>query len=177
MALIRYACKQIYGAISISSNEWLRLNHLNPPIFLRYLFLPLKSVRAILFCCQKTFIATIAMYQRYLFSAIFLLLLPAAAKLCVNTTVPFKLSARNGVFDVPILQGNLDATTFSQNFTSNQGNFTQTALLNYATVTGNYEISAQYCKPDNGTGSGSVLQFLTHGIGFDKSYVEARNYT
>ena len=113
------------------------------------------------------------MLNIFLLSVISHLLLPAAAKQCVNTTVPFKLSARNGVFDILTLQGNLDATIFAQNVTSIRGNFTQTALVNYATVTGDYEISARYCMPDNGTSSGSVLQFLTHGIGFDKRYVMA----
>ena len=118
----------------------------------------------------------ITMIDLSILSTISLLLLPAAAKQCVNITVPFQLSARNGVFDIPILQTNLDATTFTQNVTSIRGNFTNIALVDYATVTGDYEISAQYCTPDNGTSPNSVLQFLTHGIGFDKSYVKPRIY-
>ena len=79
------------------------------------------------------------------------------------------------MFDVPVLRTNLDATTFAQNVTSIRGNFTDMALVDYATVTGDYEISARYCAPDNGTSPNSVLQFLTHGIGFDKSYVKPRS--
>ena len=90
------------------------------------------------------------------------------AKQCTNITVPVTLSARNGVFNLPTLQSNLDATTFIQNFTRIGGNFTDEALLGYATVAEKYNISAKYCQPDVAPSS-PVVQFLTHGIGFDKT--------
>ncbi|KAI4236131.1 MAG: hypothetical protein L6R40_006256 [Gallowayella cf. fulva] len=94
----------------------------------------------------------------------------ATAKQCKNITVPVCISARNGVFDIPTLQGNADATTFAQNLTSIRGNFTQEALLGYATVTGNYNISVKFCKPDVEKGTNPTVQVLTHGLGFDKTY-------
>ena len=94
---------------------------------------------------------------------------PVLAKQCVNITVPVDISARNGVFNVPTLETNFDATTFAQNFTSIKGNFSQESLLGYTTVTGTYDISAMFCMPDNATGTMPVVQFLTHGIGFDKT--------
>ncbi|KAL8948631.1 MAG: hypothetical protein Q9222_005196 [Ikaeria aurantiellina] len=93
-----------------------------------------------------------------------------AAKQCMNLTVPVSISARNGVFNIPTLQGNADATTFAQNLTSIRGNFTQEALLDYATITGTYNISAKFCKPDVENGTNPTVQVLTHGLGFDKTY-------
>lgn len=91
------------------------------------------------------------------------------AKQCQNFTVPVCISARNGVFNIPTLQGNADATTFAQNLTSIRGNFTQEALLGYATVSGTYNISAKFCKPDVANGTRPTVQVLTHGLGFDKT--------
>lgn len=84
-------------------------------------------------------------------------------------TIPVSISARNGVFNIPTLHGNADATTFAQNLTSIRGNFTEEALLDYATVSGNYEISAKFCKPDTENGTNPTVQVLTHGLGFDKT--------
>ena len=98
-----------------------------------------------------------------------LLIGSAAAKQCSNLTIPVSISARNGVFNIPTLQGNADATTFAQNLTSIRGNFTKEVLLDYATVTGVYDISAKFCKPDTENGTNPTLQILTHGLGFDKT--------
>lgn len=38
----------------------------------------------------------------------------------------------------------------------------------YATVEGHYHLATTYCEPDSGPGD--VLQVLTHGVGFDRSY-------
>jgi len=100
-----------------------------------------------------------------------LLSVSAAAKQCSYSMIPVSISARQGVFDVSALKHNLDATTFNQNLTSIRSNFTETALAGYADVTGNYFISAQYCRPDNPKDVNGVVQLLTHGIGFDKTLV------
>lgn len=92
----------------------------------------------------------------------------AAAKKCTNLTVPVDIQARQGTFNIPELQGNLDATSFAQKLTSNAGNFTNDALTGYQTVTGTYNISATFCSPDNNA-SDSAVQVLSHGIGYDKT--------
>ncbi|KAL8829639.1 MAG: hypothetical protein Q9170_006076 [Blastenia crenularia] len=92
------------------------------------------------------------------------------AKQCTNLTIPVSISARNGVFNIPTLEGNADATTFVQNLTSIRGNFTKEALLDYATISGVYDISAKFCKPDVENGTDPTVQVLTHGLGFDKTY-------
>lgn len=38
----------------------------------------------------------------------------------------------------------------------------------YHTVSGNYSLATTYCQPDSGPAN--VVQLLTHGIGFDRSY-------
>ena len=93
----------------------------------------------------------------------------ALAKQCMNFTVPVDISARNGVFNLPTLQSNLDATTFAQNLTNIRANFTKASLLDYTTVTGKYMISVKFCTPDNDNGQNPTVQVLTHGIGFDKT--------
>ncbi|KAL8868118.1 MAG: hypothetical protein Q9174_005205, partial [Haloplaca sp. 1 TL-2023] len=92
------------------------------------------------------------------------------AKQCTNFTVPVCVSARNAIFDIPTLQGNADATTFAQNLTSIRGNFTEEALVDYATIADTYNISVKFCKPDQENGTNPTVQVLTHGLGFDKTY-------
>jgi len=101
--------------------------------------------------------------------AISLLASSAAAKLCQNVTIPVQISARQGVFNVPTLVENLDATVFAQNLTSIRGNFSEESLTGYATIKGKYKISAKFCKPDMMYGKKPTVQVLTHGIGFDKT--------
>lgn len=100
-----------------------------------------------------------------------LLAISVISKQCTNITVPVSISARNGVFNIPTLQGNADAATFIQNLTSIRGNFTEEALLDYTTVTDDYDISVKFCKPDTENGSDPTVQVLTHGLGFDKTWV------
>ncbi|KAL1961579.1 hypothetical protein VTN77DRAFT_1431 [Rasamsonia byssochlamydoides] len=98
-------------------------------------------------------------------------LLPTAhSKSCENITVPVDISARNGVFNVEQPQSNTDVTQFALNTTSIKWNFTEEALTGYQTVTGTYNISVKFCQPDNFDFKNGVIQVLTHGIGFDKTY-------
>ncbi|KAI9728679.1 MAG: hypothetical protein M1828_002785 [Chrysothrix sp. TS-e1954] len=98
----------------------------------------------------------------------------AHAKQCVNITVPVTISARTGVFDnINTPETALDVTTFIQQQTRQGANLTETALSGYTTTSGTYNISGKYCTPGTGTScnsSSSILQVLTHGIGFDKTY-------
>lgn len=94
----------------------------------------------------------------------------ALARRCYNATVDVPVSSRNGVFNniaTPIT--NNDAAVFALNATRQGINGTQAALSGYATVSGTYQISTQYCAPNNSAPGNNVLQILTHGIGFDKT--------
>jgi hypothetical protein len=75
--------------------------------------------------------------------------------------------ARQGVFNVPEINLPVDATSFIQSMTSiaNGTNYTMETLLGYQTVTGSYNISAKFCRPDKESGSKPVVQVLSHGIG------------
>ena len=93
------------------------------------------------------------------------------AKYCQNFSVPVTVHARNGIFNVPPLRDNQDVTTFFANFTKPGGNFSNEILLGYQTINKTYDISVKFCRPDTGYGRNSSLQFLIHGIGFDKTSV------
>ncbi|KAF2810169.1 uncharacterized protein BDZ99DRAFT_520255 [Mytilinidion resinicola] len=96
----------------------------------------------------------------------------AAAKQCTNITIPVDISAKNFMYSVPVFTSNQDAATFTQNYTNAKygGKYPMAALLGYQTVEGSYNISAKFCTPDVMNGSQPVIQVLTHGIGFDKTY-------
>lgn len=102
--------------------------------------------------------------------ALAVLVSSVVAKHCQSFSVPVTLCARNGIFNVPPLHYNRDATTFFANFTNPAGNFSNEVLLGYQTIDSTYEISVKFCRPDAGYGAAPTVQFLTHGIGFDKSY-------
>ncbi|KAL1611949.1 hypothetical protein SLS60_000172 [Paraconiothyrium brasiliense] len=92
----------------------------------------------------------------------------AAARTCSNFSIPIEISSRQGVFpDIPA-ESNLEVTDFAQQFSQQGRNYSAKVLKGYATVQGKYKISAKYCQPDSGTGS--TIQILSHGIGFDKTY-------
>ena len=99
------------------------------------------------------------------------------AKYCQNFSVPVTVHARNGIFNVPPLRDNQDASTFFANFTKPGGNFSNEILLGYQTINKTYDISVKFCRPDTGYGRNSSVQFLTHGIGFDKTLVNPNSAT
>ncbi|KAK3719738.1 hypothetical protein LTR37_004275 [Vermiconidia calcicola] len=92
----------------------------------------------------------------------------ASAKNCQDLTIPVDVSARNGVFNLATPANNIDVTNFILNLSQQGANYTQEVLRKYATVSGNYNIAATYCEPDNGPSE--HVQVLTHGIGFDRAY-------
>lgn len=97
------------------------------------------------------------------------LAMTAAAKKCLNVTVPVDIAARTAVFDLPVPQSNADATAFVSNLTQQGRNFTDLVLTGYQNTAGKYQISTQYCVPSVNNVSHPTLQILTHGIGFDKT--------
>ncbi|KAJ9609437.1 hypothetical protein H2200_005764 [Cladophialophora chaetospira] len=92
----------------------------------------------------------------------------ASAKTCTNMTIPVKISARNGIFGDSIPQIGIEVTDFALDSTRQGHNYSQEILQGYKSVAGTYSLSLTHCNPDSG--ESKVLQILTHGIGFDKSY-------
>ncbi|RFU35764.1 hypothetical protein B7463_g541, partial [Scytalidium lignicola] len=103
-------------------------------------------------------------------SPLILLATAAAAKKCINVTVPVDLAARQPVFDIEVPQTNLDVQDFIANMTQQGRNFTDIVLTGYNTTTGRYNISAQYCVPSKSNSRNPTVQVLTHGIGVDRTY-------
>ncbi|KAF2877198.1 Alpha/Beta hydrolase protein [Massariosphaeria phaeospora] len=93
----------------------------------------------------------------------------AAAKSCTDFIIPVDILSRQGLFKKVPLETNLDVTAFAQELLRNGQNYTATLLEDYQTLKGSYKISAKFCHPEGGIGE-SVVQLLSHGIGFDKAY-------
>lgn len=111
---------------------------------------------------------SIIMSKTIILAAVAALSSVASAARCQNLTIPVSISARNGVFNIQNPTTNIAAIDFSLNLSRQGHNYSQEVLTGYNTVSGNYQIAATYCEPD--AGPGKVLQVLTHGIGFDRSY-------
>ena len=92
-------------------------------------------------------------------SAISLLASLATAKKCMNATVIVDVSTRTGVFgNVKVPQTNSDATAFIQNLAQQGRNYTAAALTGYQTTAKSYNISTQFCTPDNDASSNPTVQ-------------------
>ncbi|KAK4550470.1 hypothetical protein LTR36_000049 [Oleoguttula mirabilis] len=106
--------------------------------------------------------------MKYTTAAVAALAAVASARQCQNITVPVQVSARNGKFNQTTPVTDIDVEDFILNLTQQGTNYTASVLEGYQTVSGNYSIAATYCTPDSGPAK--VVQVLTHGIGFDRSY-------
>ncbi|KAK2027449.1 alpha/beta-hydrolase [Colletotrichum zoysiae] len=100
----------------------------------------------------------------------------ASARVCQNLTVEVSITARNGVFNISTPETNIDVTNFLLKSAEQGRNISAEYLVDYANVGGTYQLASTYCHPNSGPGR--VLQILTHGIGFDRSYWDfpANNY-
>ena len=101
-----------------------------------------------------------------------------AAKKCINLTVPINVRARQGTYAVSEPATNEEVAFFIQDLTTIKGggNFTERALTGYQTVTGLYNISATFCKPDANSDK-PVVQVLSHGMGNDSLLVAVNSLT
>ncbi|KAF2621295.1 alpha/beta-hydrolase [Macroventuria anomochaeta] len=92
----------------------------------------------------------------------------AAARQCQTLSIPVDISSRQGVFKKVPVETNLDASAFATRFNEFQYNYTAELFTGFQTLQKSIKISAQYCTPDGG--SNGIVQVLSHGIGFDKTY-------
>jgi hypothetical protein len=96
----------------------------------------------------------------------------AEAKICTNFTIPVEVSSRAAIFgNVPPPVDLAAVTRFALDFTRQGSNYTDEAVTGYATISETFNISAKFCRPNNSPARTEipVVQFLTHGIGFDKT--------
>ncbi|KAJ8067352.1 hypothetical protein OCU04_004705 [Sclerotinia nivalis] len=92
------------------------------------------------------------------------------AKVCTNITIPISINARNGNFNIPPLSDAISVTKFAQDFLRNGQNYSASTLSGFTTVTGQYNIAATVCVPSKSSNNSGTWQFLTHGVGYDRTY-------
>ncbi|KAI1095741.1 Alpha/Beta hydrolase protein [Rostrohypoxylon terebratum] len=95
----------------------------------------------------------------------------ATARVCQNLTIPISISAQNAKFTLQAPANDIEVTNFLLNLAQPGMNFTQSVQNpndSTISVSGNYSIGATYCEPSSGPGA--VLELLTHGVAFDRSY-------
>lgn len=104
-----------------------------------------------------------------IFTAIFPLVLAGVttARQCSNFSIPVTIASRQGQFKQIPAESNFDIGAFALRFSEFGKNYSATLLDGYQTWNASVQISAQYCRPDNG--SNGAIQLLSHGIGFDKT--------
>ena len=109
------------------------------------------------------------MASRFLLTLL-LVVSSALANVCTNVTVPVTINAQQPHYTGPEILTKADATLFAQDFTRIANNAVDKYASGERNVTGTYDIGATFCTPDNSSSAKSALQFLTHGIGFDRRY-------
>ncbi|KAF7861441.1 hypothetical protein EAF04_008006 [Stromatinia cepivora] len=92
------------------------------------------------------------------------------AKICTNITIPISINAQNGNFNIPPLSDAIAVTKFAQDFLRNGQNYSASTLSDFVTATGQYNIAATVCVPSKSSNNSGTWQFLTHGIGYDRTY-------
>ena len=95
----------------------------------------------------------------------FLLAAAVVAKQCKNFAIPITTSTQNPIWDLPTFEDKLDATAFIQDLIRVNSSLAPTG---HQHIAGTYNIKVSFCRPDTIKGSNNILQFLIHGMGFDK---------
>lgn len=88
---------------------------------------------------------------------------------CKDFDIPVTVTAQNGIYAFPPLTSNEEAADLG--FAQVLRDAPPTVATGYVNITGTYNISARFCTPKNGGDKAQIVQILTHGVGFDKSYV------
>jgi len=91
-----------------------------------------------------------------------------SARQCRDITIPISISSRNNVLDLKPLTTEIEVTNFYLNLAKQGSNHGAQLTTGQHDVEGDYKLAVTYCEPDSGPGD--VLQIMTHGIGFDRSY-------
>ncbi|CCF41463.1 hypothetical protein CH063_11728 [Colletotrichum higginsianum] len=86
----------------------------------------------------------------------------------MNLTVDVSITSKNGVYNISAPETNVDVTNIMIGLSTQSNDFSADYFVGYANVSGTYQLALTYCEPDSGPGR--VLQILTHGVGFDRSY-------
>ncbi|OTB08245.1 hypothetical protein M426DRAFT_71352 [Hypoxylon sp. CI-4A] len=96
------------------------------------------------------------------------------ARNCKDLKIPLSLSAVNTDLAIKTPVSDIDVTNLVLSLVQPASAPVSNSTGNSSSsISGNYTIGATYCEPDGGPGS--VLQVLTHGIAFDRSYWDFRS--
>ncbi|KAJ0158666.1 hypothetical protein CTA2_11111 [Colletotrichum tanaceti] len=93
-----------------------------------------------------------------------------AARNCTELTIPIDVAVLNKKFLLDEPKTDIDVTNFLLELAEQGGNkfVVDRDVEELAQYKDRYQLAATYCEPDDG--NVNVLQVLTHGIGFDRSY-------
>lgn len=87
---------------------------------------------------------------------------------CQTFSVPIQVdNVTTVVLPFPPLKDQYQATSLLDSITDR---YQSTAPPQLTTLTGSYNIEAEYCQPTTPSSNNSTLQILTHGIGFNRTY-------
>lgn len=91
--------------------------------------------------------------------------------ICVAGNVPVSVSATNVDFDFGDLSNQTVVTNTAVEIVQVNTTFVNQAIKGNATISSTFNINAKLCFPVNSNNTqSSTIQFLTHGIAFDKAY-------
>ncbi|KAE8448073.1 hypothetical protein EG329_009838 [Mollisiaceae sp. DMI_Dod_QoI] len=97
---------------------------------------------------------------------------------CISGAINVTASAKNFNFSMTAPVNQTELTQFLVNGISANSTSNKDLLVGLTNVTGSYGIYSQLCFPNNTTKLPSTVQFLTHGLGCDRSYWNlAPNYS
>lgn len=89
---------------------------------------------------------------------------------CIQGDVPVAVSATGIHLNLPIPDNQTVVTEiFVQMFEANSS-YAMSIMGGPSNITGTYNINSQICFPKNGAINASLVNILTHGVGFDKTY-------
>lgn len=90
--------------------------------------------------------------------------------ICVSGNVPVSVSATNYKINLGQLINQTVVTNDVVEIVQINSTFPEQSIQGNSTVAGTYSINAKLCLPVSGNNNSSTIQFLTHGIAFDKAY-------
>lgn len=100
----------------------------------------------------------------------------ATTKVCHDYKIPLTVTSENFVYDLPQFADNYDVVDWVSNFGSRTASVDfQPFSSTSQNQTASYTISATFCTPkDPKAAYKDTVLFATHGLNFDKRYIQLR---
>ncbi|KAJ5890618.1 uncharacterized protein N7473_006846 [Penicillium subrubescens] len=100
----------------------------------------------------------------------------AARPVCLDFSLPVQVSTAITKFTVSPFHNNSESTSLLVNSVARTANV-QNLVAGEVNITRAYDINFRYCEPNQGVSRNGIVQILTHGLGFDKSYWDFEGYS